>query len=272
MRTLNLQFLLVGVVISVLLSLISSLALPAAAQFGFIVALLGTAITLLFENLVKLDHAVDCSKKSLDTWLSVVNSQSKVLGKDTPLIFQRLVANYFIEFRKNLETLSNGTLLCNDLFISGASAIENARNDIVAVEAGSNLEKWENKREFHTYHSIATKAIHNRRIDFTRIWVINRDPADFVNLWTEHSSHGIHTRWVDEANLNPSLKSPRFLDFAIIDSTILVRSNVIDVGGNGWKYDGGCITINPDDVNDAIKRYKLLYDLSIPFQLPAEAS
>jgi hypothetical protein len=266
--------LIVGVSISIFLGILGSIAIPNNAQFGFIIGLFSTIITLLIDIGAKLSKSINQHEKSEKKLFKIIRDQLSIQEHDSE-IFDEIIDDFFEEFREKLNNLAqgflnvgDGYLTVNDLFRSGAGAIKRTKNQVLAVEAGSNYDKWLSKPNFQSYHKLAIEAIKVRKVNFERIWIIDRDQAEYYKVWKQHRRDGIKTYFVHEADLpDYLLTNLDYLDFAIIDEQIILRSR-ISVGsgvGGGKRYEGGQISIVKEHVNAARKRFHTIKNYAREF-------
>jgi hypothetical protein len=263
----------IGVLISIFLGILGSIAVPDNAQFGFIIGLFSTIITLLIDIGAKLSKSINQHEKSEKRLFKIIRDQLSVHEHDSE-IFDEIIDDFFEEFREKLNNLAqgflnvgDGYLTVNDLFRSGAGAIRRTKNQVLAVEAGSNYDKWLSKPNFQSYHKLAVEAIKIRKVNFVRIWIIDRDQKEYYKVWKQHHRDGIRTYFVHEADLPDYLKDLDYLDFAIIDEQIILRSR-ISVGsriGGGKTYEGGQISIVKEHVNAARKRFHTIKNYAHEF-------
>lgn len=251
----------IGVLISILLGILSSVLIPNNAQFGFIIGLFGTIITLLVDIDAKLSQSIKLHTSSGKQLVKVMRDQLSLHEHDSE-IFDEIIDDFFEQFLTNLHKLAQGFLdvgdsylTVNDLFSCGAGAIKRAQTQVLAVEAGSNYDKWISKPNFQRYHKLTVEAVKLRKVKFERIWIIDRDPKYYHDLWKQHHRDGIKTYFVHENELPDRLKISDYLDFAIIDAQIILRSRIITVPGLGKRYEGGQVSIVREHLDIAHKRF-----------------
>jgi hypothetical protein len=261
----------VGVLISIFLGILGAIVIPNNAQFGFIIGLFGTIITLLIDIGSKLSKSISQHEKSEKKLFKIIRDQLSLQEHDSE-IFDEIIDDFFEEFREKLNNLAqgflnigDGYLTVNDLFRSGAGAIKRTKHQVLAVEAGSNYDKWLSKPNFQSYHKLAIEAIKVRKVDFVRIWIIDRDKAEYYKVWKQHRRDGIKTYFVHEAELPDYLKNLDYLDFAIIDEQIILRSWIRMGAGGGKMYEGGQISIVKEHVNAAHKRFDTIKNYAHEF-------
>lgn len=210
----------IGVLISILLGILSSVLIPNNAQFGFIIGLFGTIITLLVDVGAKLSKSIKLYEFSEKKLLEMIRNQLFLHEHDSE-IFDEIFDDFFKQFRTDLHKLAqgfldvgDGYLTVNDLFSCGEGAIKRAQTQVLAVEAGSNYDKWISKPNFQRYHKLTVEAVKLRKVKFERIWIIDRDPKYYHELWKQHHRDGIKTYFIHENELpDRSLKvhqNPRF--------------------------------------------------------------
>ncbi len=254
----------IGVLISIFLSVIASILIPNNAQFGFIIALFGTVITLLIDIGAKLSKSINLHEASEKKLLKIIRDQLSIHEHDSE-IFDEIIDDFFIQFRENLDNIahgflnvSDGYLTVNDLFRCGEGAVKRAQKQIIAVEAGSHYDKWVNKPSFKEYHKLTVDAVKLRKVIFFRIWIIDRKQTEYYSVWKQHSSDGIKTYFVHEDDLPYELKSPDYLDFAVIDTQVLLKPKVTIVPGVGKRYEGGQVSIVKEHLKIAQRRFSEL--------------
>jgi hypothetical protein len=257
----------VGILISIFLGILGSLLIPDNAQFSFVIGLFGTVITLLIGVGAKLSKSIKLHKGSEKNLFKIINDQLSVQEHDSE-IFNEIIDDFFKQFRADLSKLAQGFLnvgegylTVSDLFRCGEGAIKRAQNQVLAVEAGSNHEKWLIKPNFQSYHKLTVEAVKVRKVNFERIWIIDREQEEYYKVWKQHRRDGIKTYFVYETELPKDLQNLYYLDFALIDDQIILRSRVSKRSGVGKRYEGGQISVVKDHVETtrrsfyAIKRY-----------------
>jgi hypothetical protein len=253
----------IGLLISILLGILGTIAIPNNAQFGFLIGLLSITITILIDISAKLSRNIKIHEESDQKLLKIIKDQISARVHDSE-IFNEIIDDFFRQFRVNLGSLSrgyidvgNGYFSTNDLFRCGSGAIERSQKQVLAVEAGSDCAKWTNKSSFQNYHNLTVKAV-RRGVKFVRIWIINQNEADYHDVWKQHRQDGIKTYFVHESDLSNSLGNLDYLDFAIIDEQILLKSRINNNYGQNKKYEGGTISIVKEDLEIARKRFNTL--------------
>jgi hypothetical protein len=254
----------VGVLISILLGILSSVLIPNNAQFGFIIGLFGTIITLLVDIVAKLSKSMALQDYS-DKKLLRLFRDLLFLQEHDSIIFDKIVEKVLKQLSLNLSNISQGFLkvgddylTINDLFQCGADAIRLAQKEVLAVEAGSNYDKWINKPNFQRYHKLTIEAVKLRKVKFERIWIIDRDPKDYHDLWQQHHRDGIKTYFIHENELPERLKRSKYLDFAIIDGEVLILSRIHVNSDLSKRYEGGEISITREDLDRAGQQFESL--------------
>lgn len=254
--------LIIGVLISILLGILASILIPSNAQFSFIIGLFSIIITLLIDIIAKLNKSINLKNQSEKKLLEIIHNQLEVLEHDSE-IFDKIVDDFFCQFRTNLHNLArgflnvgDGYLTVNDLLRCGTGAIERAKNEVLAVEAGGNYDKWANKPNFQSYHQLCVEIVKNRKINFVRIWIINQnEKTEYHDVWRKHRRDGIKTYFVYENELPINLKVTDYLDFAIIDQQIILRSRINIRSGYVQRYEGGKISVVKEDLKIAKNRF-----------------
>jgi hypothetical protein len=261
----------IGVLISIFLGILSSILIPDNAQFGFIIGLFGTIITLLIDVGAKLSQSIKLHEASEKKLFKIIRDQLSVQEHDSE-IFDEITDEFFRQFRANLHNLAqgflnvgDGSLTVNDLFRCGADAIKRAKSQVLAVEAGSNYDKWANKPNFQSYHKLTVEAVKVRRVNFVRIWIIDRQPTEYYHVWKQHRRDGIKTYFVHENELPGYLQNLDYLDFAIIDEQIILKSQISIESGFGKKYEGGQISIVKEHLDTARNRFNAIRNYAHEF-------
>jgi hypothetical protein len=251
----------IGTIVSILLGIASSVIIPNNAQFGFAIGLSGTIITLLIDIGAKLSKSIKLYEASEKKLFKIIRDQHSLQEHDSE-IFDEIINDFFKQFRANLNNLAqgflnvgDGYLTVNDLFRCGAGAIKRAENQVLAVEAGSNYDKWASKPSFQSYHKLTIDAVKLRKVYFARVWIIDGDPTEYYAIWKKHRRDGIKTYYVHGNDLPADLKSPDYLDFAIIDEQIILRSRISIGHGLIKQYEGGQISIVKEHLDIARKRF-----------------
>jgi hypothetical protein len=254
----------IGVMLSIFLGVIASILIPNNAQFSFIIGLFGTIITLLIDVGAKLSKSINLHEASERKLFKIIRDQLAIQEHDSE-IFDEIIDDFFRQFRANLHNLAqgflnvgDGYLTVNDLLRCGEGAIKRAKRQVLAVEAGNGYEKWASKPNFQSYHKLTVEAVKVRKVDFVRIWIIDREQAEYHHVWKKHRRDGIKTYFVHENELPGYLKNPDYLDFAIIDEQIILRSRISIVPGVGKKYEGGQISIVRERLEIARNRFHAL--------------
>jgi len=261
----------VGVLISIFLGILGSILIPNNAQFGFIIGLFGTIIALLIDVGAKLSKSIKLHEASEKKLFKIIRDQLSVQEHDSE-IFDEIIDDFFKQFRANLNNLAQGFLNVGDgyltvsgLFCCGEGAIKRTKNQVLAVEAGSNYDKWLSKPNFQRYHKLTVEAVKVRKVNFVRIWIIDREQTEYYNVWKQHRRDGIKTYFVHESELPEYLKNPDYLDFAIIDEQVILRSRIIIGAEVGKRYEGGRISIVKEDLDTARRRFHLIRNYAHEF-------
>ncbi len=251
----------IGVLISIFLGTLGSTLIPENAQFGFIVGLFGTIIALLIDTGAKLSKSIKLHEVSEKRLFKIIRDQLSLQEHDSE-IFDEIIDDFFKQFRANLHNLAqgflnvgDGYLTVNDLFRCGAGAIKRSQNQVLAVEAGSNYDKWLSKPNFQSYHKLTVEAVKARKVNFVRIWIIDREQKEYYNVWRQHRRDGIKTYFVHENELPEYLKNLDYLDFAIIDEQVVLRSQLSNRPGDNRRYEGGQISVVKEHLYAARTRF-----------------
>jgi hypothetical protein len=253
----------VGLFISIALGFIGAIAIPGNNQFGFLVGFLGFVITLLIETIFKLNKYIDVSNDSSRQFIEIIRDQKSLIQSHDSEIFDHIAKDFIRQFQINLNNLAqgfinvgDGYLSISDLFHSGAGAIKEAKRQILAVEAGNDPRKWIGKNTFLSYHQLIVTVVKARKVDFERIWVINQDQTEYHEIWDKHRREGLKKiYYVYEHELPDNLKSQGYLDFAIIDDEILIKSSIRILSGQQKVYEGGQISVVKEHLAIAKKRF-----------------
>jgi hypothetical protein len=238
--------------------------IPEKDRFVFTIAVLALIICLLIEIIIEIkektvtDQTIQKIKEeSRQQLLLLAGNQMSSALYSSP-IFKNIIGQVSNQTIEIFKELAQGSLEVSDeylnianLFFQGRSAIEKS---ILAIEAGSNPNKWLERDEFKNYHA-ATVAAVDRGVKFERIWVIDQGSKEsYLKIWQLHKDR-IKTRYIYKQELaNLKLYD---LDFAIIDDEILFVSNILIEDGNK-KYKGGRISVNTNDVAKYQQKFQLI--------------
>jgi hypothetical protein len=261
--------------------------IPAKFLFGFSIGIIGLVVpfqysflklyedttaqfSTLHEDTKKLyDDTKSCHQESKNF---VFYALKQYIGSKSHSseIFQNIVDKSHDEFISSLRSLADGFLrlghghlYTGDMVASGIDSIALAQKKILAVETGQTPEKWLEHPRFQSYNSENISA-RDRGVEIERIWIIKKGTESrYRNLWKHHSSRGIKSYYVCEENIHENLRST---DFCIIDDEIVYEANVSFTQNGERKYNGGLISIRPDDVQRLKGRYQSLFrdKLDIP--------
>jgi hypothetical protein len=254
--------------------------IPAKFLFGFSVGLIGLIVPFQYsflriyedtkDQFIKLQedtkelykNTKSCQEESKNF---VFYALKQYIGSksNSSEIFQHIVDKSHDEFIYSLRSLADGflrlghgNLYTGDMVASSADSIALARKKILAVETGQTPEKWLTNPRFQSYNNENIQA-RNRGVLIERIWIIKRGTEHrYKAIWKNHTEEGIKCYYVCEEDIHDNLRST---DFCIIDDEIVYEANVYFMQNGERKYNGGLISIRPDDVQRLKSRYQSLF-------------
>jgi hypothetical protein len=208
--------LIIGILVSILLAIISSIIIPSNAQFGFIVGLLAVVITLLIDNSIKLRESISLHQTS--------NAFFKTLQKGGR--FSEIILIWGL--RTHFKILSNNSIQVDRIYVLDfwRDCIANTKR-WCAIDYSK--QAWEKGLENHVADSVQSERIKSGG-EIKRVFLFDSDQEceKSMKIMKAQEEIGVKVKYIKKQDLEDKLhpkytKIIKTLSFAIADDSWVYR-------------------------------------------------